>query len=207
MNLDQIKEKMIDLASFSYEKLHAEDPTRDLENLVLNIRIWLSSGKGDFGIYSNDKKPIFYACTFIPTTPYESLKEGVKEYTVTLGKAEHETISSAKSTSYLENSIIANASKSKGGYLGIKIDENGHALEAAIANIGLVLKNGDFVTPPSEKIIEGTTLKKCLLHINSDLVPKGAIKKVELKYFTLDYIYEEAAELIIFGGDKIIPVL
>jgi len=125
-------EKMMDLASFSYEKLHAEDPTRDLENLVLNIRIWLSSGKGDFSIYSNvikkyksfrsffswicwiiiqDKKPIFYACTFIPTTPYESLKEGVKEYTVTLGKAEHETISSAKSTSYLENSIIANAAK------------------------------------------------------------------------------------------------
>lgn len=31
--------------------------------------------------------------------------------------------------------------QSKGGYLGIKVDENGNLLEAAIANVAIVLKD------------------------------------------------------------------
>lgn len=60
--------------------------------------------------------------------------------------------------------------KSKGGYLGIKCDENGHLLEASIASIGLVLKNKEFITPPADKIIEGTTLKKCVEFMEKELV-------------------------------------
>jgi hypothetical protein len=30
-----------------------------------------------------------------------------------------------------------------------------------MANIAIVLKNKDFLTPPADKIVEGTTLKKC----------------------------------------------
>lgn len=168
MPLSEMQEIMKDIASFTYKKL-SEQPKyqskSDLENVNINLRIWLSSGKGDFSIYSHDKKPIFYACTFIPITPYETLKDGVKEYTVSFGKQEKETISSAKSTNYLENSIVANFSKSRGGYLGIKADEDGNLLEAAIANIAIVLKSNVFLTPPPDKIVEGTTLKKCISYI------------------------------------------
>ncbi|KAL4457033.1 hypothetical protein ABPG74_014671 [Tetrahymena malaccensis] len=207
MSIDQIKEIMMDLASFSYKKLYEQNNQADLESTVLNIRIWLSSGRGDFGIYSNDKKPIFYACTFIPTTPYDKLKEGVKEFTVTLGQHEIENIQQAKSISYLENAIIANASKSKGGYLGIKVDENGYLLEASIASIGMILKNKEFVSPPADKIIEGTTLKKCMQFLEKELIPQGYIKSAERKYFDLQYVYDNVQEFILFGGDKIIPVL
>lgn len=51
---------MMDLASFTYEKLHAENPEKDLENTILNMRIWISSGKGDFNINSN----VFYLFIF-----------------------------------------------------------------------------------------------------------------------------------------------
>lgn len=88
--MDTIRGIMHDLASFTYKKLgdkvKSEDSAADvkakLECVNINMRIWLSSGKGDFGIYSHNKRPIFYACTFVPTTPYEEMKTGVKEYTV-----------------------------------------------------------------------------------------------------------------------------
>lgn len=53
------------------------------------------------------------------------------------------------------------------------MDEDGSLLEAAIANIGIVLKNGEFLTPPPDKIIDGTTLKKCLSLFKEQFVREG----------------------------------
>lgn len=47
---------MKDLASFTYKKLAEKQAIKskeELEKVNINIRIWLSSGKGDFGIYSH----------------------------------------------------------------------------------------------------------------------------------------------------------
>ncbi|EGR30778.1 zinc-binding dehydrogenase family protein, putative [Ichthyophthirius multifiliis] len=206
LSIEEIKQKMIELSQFSYIKLQ-QCSDINLQDINLNMRIWLSSGKGDFGIYSFDKQPIFYCCTFIPNTNVEILNKGVKEYCVQLGEQQENMIKSAKSTNYLENAIIANTSKQKGGYQGLKIDENGNVLEAAMANIGIVLKNQEFWTPPGEKIVEGTTLKKCFQFMKEELIPKKIINQIQIKYFNLDFIFKNAIEVILFGGDKIIPVL
>lgn len=91
--------------------------------------------------------------------------------------------------------------------MGIKVDEDGSLLEAAIANIGIVLKNGEFITPPPDKIIDGTTLKKCLSLFQSQLIPQGLVKSVKFDYFNEEFLIEHASEAILFGGDKVIPIL
>lgn len=68
-----------------------------------------------------------------------------------------------KSTNYQKNTILANYSSGKGGYLGISLDQNDDILEQSVANIAVILKTGEFVTPPaSNNILFGTTLQKVL---------------------------------------------
>lgn len=56
-----------------------------MEEITMNMRIWLSSGRKDFGIYSYGKAPILYCCTFINhklNKDVERLAEGIKEFTI-----------------------------------------------------------------------------------------------------------------------------
>ena len=57
---------------------------------------------------------------------------------------------------------MADYSKSRGGYFGIKTDKEGKLLEGAISNIAYVLKDGSFGHPPLAKTIRGTTLTKAI---------------------------------------------
>ncbi len=93
---------------------------------------------------------------------------GVKEYTF-VSEGDNK-LSTAKSVNYVENALMANESKKRGGYLGIKIDKDHNFVEAAIANIGFVLKNQTFVLPTFEKCIAGTTIKRVLIYLQDELV-------------------------------------
>jgi len=70
--------------------------------MVIHLRIWVSSGRNDFGIYSVGKEPIFYCASFVNhelSKNLSALSQGIKEYTV-----EHEYLSdldTVKSTAYL----------------------------------------------------------------------------------------------------------
>ena len=62
-------------------------------------------------------------------------------------------------------------SKLKGGYLGIQIDKDGYLLEASIATVALLLKNGDFLIPPFNRIIKGTTAIQILDYLEKEVLP------------------------------------
>lgn len=88
-------------------------------------------------------------------------------------------LSNAKTVNYLVNSIMADYSKKNGGYIGIKLDKDGHVLvifhffickEGAIANIAFVLNDGTFAYPPMHKTIRGTTLRDSIEIVRRDLV-------------------------------------
>lgn len=55
---------------------------------------------------------------------------------------------------YVENALMVNESKRRGGYQGIKALENGVLLEAAVANIAFMFGK-EFATPRFETVIEG----------------------------------------------------
>ena len=125
---------------------------QELKDTVFGIRMVMSSGFGDFGIASivqnlliQDKKPIFYVSVFEPYINYDIEKEGVDEYVVKIVKQPKELVHS-KTVDYTHNALMANQSKKRGGYQGIKALENGVLLEAAVANIAFMFGK-QFATP------------------------------------------------------------
>ena len=77
-----------------------------------------------------------------------------------------------KSNNYLVRSYIATQSKNKGGYLAIEADKDGFLLEGSLSTVAVLLKNGDFVVPPVDRIIPGTTAIKIFKFIEQEVVPK-----------------------------------
>lgn len=65
---------------------------------------------------------------------------------------------------------IASESKAKGGYLGIECDKNGYLLESTTATIAVLLKNGDFIVPPFDRILAGTTAIKILEFVEDEVL-------------------------------------
>jgi len=128
---------------------------------------------------------------------------GVNEYVTKVVKEPKQLVHS-KTIDYVENAMMANEAKLKGGYQGIKILENGVLLEAASANIAFIFGR-EFATPRLETVIEGTTLKKCLIYLEQ-LKKEGIIDTISFRDISKEEAYT-ADEMIMLGGDKIIPVL
>ena len=76
-----------------------------------------------------------------------------------------------KSNNYLVRSYIASESKAKGGYLAIEADKDGYLLEGSVATVAVLLKNGDFIVPPFERILPGTTAIKILDYLEKEVIP------------------------------------
>ncbi len=70
-----------------------------------------------------------------------------------------------KSNNYLVRSYIAGESKSQGGYLAIEADKEGYLLEGSVATVAVLMDNGDFIVPPFDRILPGTTAIKILDYI------------------------------------------
>ena len=98
-------------------------------------------------------------------------------------KAPKEMVHS-KTVNYVENSMMANESKLRGGYQGIKALENGVLLEASMANIAFIFGK-EFATPHFSTVIEGTTIKKLLKYVN-ELKEEGVIESISFRDITIE---------------------
>jgi branched-subunit amino acid aminotransferase/4-amino-4-deoxychorismate lyase len=81
---------------------------------------------------------------------------------------------------------------------------NGVLLEAATANIGFIFGK-EFAAPRFETVIKGTTIIKTLKFVE-ELVKNGTLEKISFRDITIEE-GEKADEMIMFGGDKVVPVL
>ena len=138
--------------------------------------------------------------------PYINDKEvlkGVKEYVTMFVDGTSERVH-AKTVDYLDNAVMANKSKEKGGYQGIKALKSNVLLEAATSNIAFVFGK-EFATPRFEMVVKGTTIIKSLQFMEK-LKEEGTIDKISLRDITIEEA-QKADEMIILGGDKIVPVL
>lgn len=101
--------------------------------------------------------------------------------------------SNAKTVNYLELATMADYSKTRGGYFGIKVDPQGYLLEGAISNVAFILADNTFAYPPLSKTIRGNTLNKALKIVENDLLPNGtisSIKEYELNIKDISQIVE-----------------
>ncbi|KRW99050.1 Aminotransferase, class IV [Pseudocohnilembus persalinus] len=211
MSIQQMQSIMIDVAQHTYQQLSQQGRSlEELLHLVVHLRIWVSSGRKDFGIYSVGKEPIFYCASFVNhelASNLHKISQGIKEFTVS-----HEylqELETVKSTAYLQNCVTADFAKQRGGYQGIRLDEEGHILEQAMANVAYIDKNTkEFVTSLPDRIVAGTTMKKVINnYVEPVLIKNKVIKGVVRKNYTLQDILENGSEFMCFGGDKVIPIL
>lgn len=80
-------------------------------------------------------KPLLLKETTIPLSFYQGLDLNVK------------------SNNYLVRTYMASESRARGGYIAIEQDKDGYLLEGSMATLAVLLKNGDFVIPPFERIL------------------------------------------------------
>lgn len=64
----------------------------------------------------------------------------------------------------------------------------------------------EFATPRLETVIEGTTLKKLLPRLNEMVKEGDLINKLSFRDITIDEALK-CSEMVVVGGDKIVPVL
>lgn len=197
MPIQTMKEKIIDLASFCISQ-------NNLEKADFYIRYWVSSGGDNFGILPSGNSR-FYIVAF-PGNKKTNNQQLVKEYSITDIEAKQGILALSKTTNYLVNALMAMEAHRKGGFLGIMTTKERIVLEAPVMNVGFVWKNGDFVTATFKRTLRGTTLIECMDFIREVLVKKGIVKDVIQKDFTLEDVYENAVEMMIIGGNMIIPV-
>ncbi len=79
----------------------------------------------------------------------------------------------------LSSSLITPFPRHQGGCLGIQLDESGRLAESSIANIAILTPQGMLRTPPFEKILAGTTVKRLWELAEETLKPQGKKKQGE----------------------------
>lgn len=126
----------------------------------------------------------------------------VEEVTVSV-PPKPKVLASIKSTNYLSNALCVMEARSKGGYMGISLDDHGHIAESAIANVAIVHKNR-FLTPLPHHILEGTTIKRVLMFCQQ-LVDNNELEFAGRQDITLDLAYG-SSEVMLVGGDSIISI-
>ena len=112
-------------------------------------------------------------------------------------------LASIKSNNYLTNALCVMEARSKGGYMGICLDDNGNLAESAIANVAVVFQN-KFLTPKPDYVLEGTTVKR-VLQFCEKLVETGELQYCGREDINIQKAYE-SQEMMLIGGDAIISI-
>jgi hypothetical protein len=86
-------------------------------------------------------------------------------------------------------------------------DENGYLLESPMSNIAFVLKDGSFNVPPFDKTLVGTTVLRIMDFVQTELIPRGLIKRISRDYISVNNYHELVDEAMLCGGDFAIPIL
>eukprot|EP01016_Furgasonia_blochmanni_P054925 TRINITY_DN9110_c0_g1_i1.p1 TRINITY_DN9110_c0_g1~~TRINITY_DN9110_c0_g1_i1.p1 ORF type:complete len:423 (+),score=28.22 TRINITY_DN9110_c0_g1_i1:267-1535(+) len=202
MPIDVLKKKVHDTLACAFALSNQKDQ-------LYIARYYLSGGLGSgYGLYPVPGKSLFYCAVFAKESAYtKSDRVGIKEFTIRDVPTKPALLANMKSTDYMLNVLAAMRSKEQGGHQGIQVDENGYIMELGAANVALVLRDGSFVTPPFDKILAGWTVSTALKHAQEVLVPKGLLKKAEFRLIKPEEVYEEAVEMMVLGGDTVLPVL
>jgi len=192
----EMKDILMRLASIS-RKI---EPVKDIE-----LRFFFSAGLGNLNLVVNPDYYSFYAVAYRTDFSVRPV-HGINERIIPMEEIK-KNVSSSKTTNYLINALVCKKSREQGGYLGIMTDEEGNLLESPTSNIAFVLKDGSFNVPPFDKTLVGTTVLRVMEYVESELIPKGLIKKITRDYINIKNYPDLINEAMLVGGDFAIPIL
>ncbi|CDW77371.1 branched-chain-amino-acid aminotransferase-like protein chloroplastic-like [Stylonychia lemnae] len=163
------------------------------------LQILLTGGSGDFTILLNaEPRPQVIPEMSITQSYYQSLDLNVK------------------SNNYLVRTYMASESRSRGGYIAIEQDKEGYLLEGSMATVAVLLKNGDFIIPPFERILSGTTAIKIMDFLEKEVIPnsdryfdgnENYIKKIVRREILVQECKDQGVEAMFLGGEECVPLL
>eukprot|EP00624_Nannochloropsis_granulata_P002007 evm.model.NODE_19466_length_64249_cov_18.424255.22 len=161
------------LRSAGLALIHPSHTKEELRQIILStvaasqqregvfVRFWMTAGRGNFSVSSKETTSSGF---FVMVHRYKSKEElrlqGIDEYVIQDIPLKNRLLATIKSTNYLTNALVCESAEGMGGCLGIQLDESGRLAESSIANIAILTPQGMLRTPPFEKILAGTTVKR-----------------------------------------------
>ncbi len=123
-----------------------------------SLKLLMGRGEGGLGITPKECPKASFYCVASKLNPLPS-SFWEKGLTACRSKipAKSAFMAQIKSTNYLPNVFMAQEAEERGVDVSICFDYNGYLAEAAIANVGLVDKNGVFTLPHFRHALPGTT--------------------------------------------------
>ncbi len=110
-----------------------------------------------------------------------------------------------KSCNYLPNALAHLEAHQKGADFSIFVDEKGYLAEAATESVAII-KDGIFMYPKFDNILEGTTLLRGI-EFAKKLAQTSDLRGVVSKNISLDEVYS-SSEMFIFGtAIDVVPVV
>ncbi|TNV77185.1 hypothetical protein FGO68_gene9884 [Halteria grandinella] len=169
------------------------------------LRLLLTGGGGDFSVALNKHNTQLYIAIILTIPPQSyDLEESL------LTSSELQKLNfNIKSNNYLVRSYIATESKAQGGYLAIEADREEYLLEGSVATVAVLLENGDFVVPPFDRILPGTTAIKILDFLDKEVIPQysdGYVKRIVRRDIKVAEAKQNAVEAMFLGGEECVPI-
>ncbi|CEM11150.1 unnamed protein product [Vitrella brassicaformis CCMP3155] len=171
-----------------------------------NLRYWMGAGVGGFALHPAECQSASLYVVVWGSHPAHSAGEetldlrqgeGIREFTVSV-PMKPKLLATMKSNNYLLNALMSMESTEKGGRYGI-LTYDGKLAEAAVCCVGVLTKDKEFLTPPFDCILAGTTVRRCM-DICRDMCASGELKDVRQQEVPLDTVYQ-AEELLMLSGD------
>ncbi len=160
------------------------------------IRILIGRGPGGFGISPAEcpTASLYVVAIQSPIPPDAWYKKGLTACRSKI-PAKQAYLAKLKNANYLPNVLMAEEARLRGVDVAFSFTEKGHLAESAVANVGIVTKEGLLACPPFEHALPGTTLLAAL-ECAKDFMPTA------FKDISEEDIWE-AKEVLLFGSSPI----
>ena len=159
-----------------------------------SIKLLMGRGEGGLGISPKECPVASFYCVVTKGNPPapDYWEKGITACKSEI-PAKQPFLAQIKSTNYLPNVFMAQEAERKGVSVSISFDEDGYLAEAAIANVGIIDKNGVFVLPYFKRALAGTTALMAKSIAENDLH-----MKTESRDMREEEIFD-AKEFLLFG--------
>ena len=145
-------------------------------------RLFLSVGRGSFGIHSSEcSEPCLFVVVYTDRSALSDSNCPHSEITISedIVPMKHPKFAAIKSVNYINNVLLADYALAHGGMFGIWIGSDGTVKESSIMSIVLITNSRTFMSPSGEDILESSTVSKaaeyCLNHQLVNSVERGRV--------------------------------
>lgn len=161
-----------------------------------DLRVFLGRGPGGFGVSpAQCPQAGLYIVALQSSLPTQAFyQQGLTAFASAI-PPKQEYLARIKNTNYLPNVFMAAEALRKGMDVAVTFDEHGVMGEAAIANVGIVDKDGRLLCPEFDRILPGTTLLAAM-RVAAGRMPAlcGPIRRADI---------ETAREMLLFTSSTL----